>query len=938
MRDGSGSVAIGSALAGVLLCAVALASEPPVVPGYSRLRDEGKAPPAELGQVLLGELNCTQCHAAQQAKRILTRGAPDLGDAGSRLTPQYIQAYLSNPHGMKPGTVMPDLFHASEAHAKQGAVEFLTHYLISLGGPIRPATLGGDVVLSEQGRKLYHSVGCVACHAPENNPSTKVPSYPLPDLARKTTVDQLETFLLDPIKVRPGSRMPNAGLSRDEAHAVAVYLLREQMNNPQSARSGPAMSPGIQFEYYEQRVGNCSIEDIGKLTPRSKGRVKSFGLDLSPRRNEDFALKFAAVLRVPKAGKYTIYATSDDGSRVYIDSKLVVDNDGEHAATEKQGEVELSEGDHPIIVTYFQGGGESELKVEWEGPGIPRQAIPESALFTTSGRPMIPLESEPFQVDPQKAQMGERMFAALGCASCHAISGVKSLREAKPLASLNAENDGGCLGTHVDKGLPNYDLSEDQRKALKAAIADQAGLDEPFSPKDQILHTMAAMNCFACHARDNVGGPTADRQDFFVMTSEFDMGTEGKLPPALSHVGMKLLPGAMEQIIFEGKLHVRPVMATRMPMFARQAVGDIVDAFQKADTPASGPNPPRFSEQLVKDGRTLVGTKGLGCVNCHGLNGVKSLGMPAPDLGTVHDRIKFGWFHQWLDNPPSLVLGTRMPQFWPGHEAPLKNIADGTEEGQINAIWSYLSLGKSMALPAGLIPTAGYELIPADVPIVHRTFMAGIGPRAILVGFPEMVHVAFDANGVRVAKAWRGRFFDAKGMWEGRGGNWLGPLGTDVIDMPPGPAFAILEHASAPWPRIPEPVVDEKYRNIGGHFKGYTLDKEERPTFHYVLDQVVDIHEQPLPVLTPSRAELKRNFELSAKGAVKGLYFMAAAGHKIESTLPGVWVVDDGKLTVTLSPADKLKPLVRDSDGHKQLLIPISFTNGAVSFDEEMSW
>jgi len=939
MHNGSECRLARWALAAVaLLSAAALAGQPPIVPGYNRLRDEAKTTPVELGQVLLGELNCTQCHVAPQGKRIIIRGAPDLSNAGARLTPQYITAYLSNPHGIKPGTAMPDVFHASDEHAKQGAVEFLTHYLASLGGPIKPATLGGDVVLVEQGRKLYHSIGCVACHAPEKNAVTKVPSYPLPDLARKTTVDQLIAFLMDPISVRPGSRMPSLRLSREEAHAIGVYLLREQMNNPQAAQSGPAMSPGVQAEYYEQRLTNCSIEEISKLSPKTKGRIKHFGLDVSPRRTEDFALKLTAVLRVPKTGKYTFYGTSDDGSRIYIDSKLVVDNDGEHAATQKQGEVELSEGDHPIIVTYFQGVADAELKVEWEGPGLARQSIPESALFTTTGHPMIPLKSEPFQVDSQKAQMGERMFAALGCASCHAITGVKSLRSARPLADLNLENDGGCLGGHVEKGLPNYELSADQRQVLKAAIADEASLGLPFTPKEQVFHTMAAMNCFACHTRDNVGGPTADRQDYFVMTADFDMGTEGKVPPALTHVGMKLLPRAMEQIIFEGKLHVRPVMATRMPMFARRAVGDVVDAFQKADLPASLPQAPGFSESLVKDGRTLVGTKGLGCVNCHGLNGTRSLGMPAPDLGTVQERIKFGWFRQWLDNPPSLVLGTRMPQFWPGHEAPLKNLAQGTEEGQINAIWSYLSLGPSMALPAGLIPTAGYELIPADVPIVHRTFMAGVGPRAVLVGFPEMVHVAFDANGVRLAKAWRGRFFDAKGMWEGRGGNWLGPLGADVIDMPPGPAFAILEHADAPWPKVPGPVVDDKNRNIGGHFKGYVLDKEERPTFHYILDQIVDIHEQPLPVLKPTKAELDRKFELAAKGPVAGLYFIAASGHKIEPKSPGVWVVDDGRLIVTLSPADKLKPLVRDSDGQRQLLVPIQFTNGAASVDVEMSW
>jgi hypothetical protein len=237
------------------------------------------------------------------------------------------------------------------------------------------------------------------------------------------------------------------------------------------------------------------------------------------------------------------------------------------------------------------------------------------------------------------------------------------------------------------------------------------------------------------------------------------------------------------------------------------------------------------------------------------------------------------------------------------------------------------------------VPTTGYELIPADAPIVHRTFMVGVGPRAILVGFPEMVHVAFDANGVRMAKAWRGKFFDAAGMWEGRGGNWLGPLGTDVIDFPQGPSFAFLESLGAAWPKIVEPEkspAPETYRNVGGHFKGYELDKQERPTFHYVLKDV-DIHEQPVPVLTATSAELIRRFNVAAKAPVKNLYFMAGAGEKIEQKSPGVWVVD-GKVTLKLTLPGGLTPAVRDADGQQQLLIPIQMTGGSASFDVEMSW
>src|SRR5689334_16862237 len=62
------------------------ASAPPVVPGYHVLKD-GKADPAALGELLLGELNCTSCHTSDAA-RVAPRGAPDLTKAGERLTPQ----------------------------------------------------------------------------------------------------------------------------------------------------------------------------------------------------------------------------------------------------------------------------------------------------------------------------------------------------------------------------------------------------------------------------------------------------------------------------------------------------------------------------------------------------------------------------------------------------------------------------------------------------------------------------------------------------------------------------------------------------------------------------------------------------------------------------------------------------------------------------------
>jgi hypothetical protein len=59
----------------------------------------------------------------------------------------------------------------------------------------------------------------------------------------------------------------------------------------------------------------------------------------------------------------------------------VVDNDGVHSMVEKSGAVYLKAGRNPIRVDWFNGLEKSGLVVEYQGPGLPRSRIPDSALF-----------------------------------------------------------------------------------------------------------------------------------------------------------------------------------------------------------------------------------------------------------------------------------------------------------------------------------------------------------------------------------------------------------------------------------------------------------------------------------------------------------------------------------------------------------------------------
>jgi signal transduction histidine kinase len=64
----------------------------------------------------------------------------------------------------------------------------------------------------------------------------------------------------------------------------------------------------------------------------------------------------------------------------------VVDNDGLHGLDEKSGAVHLKEGLTPIRVRWFNHLGQYDLRVQYEGPDLARQTIPDSALFRQTGR------------------------------------------------------------------------------------------------------------------------------------------------------------------------------------------------------------------------------------------------------------------------------------------------------------------------------------------------------------------------------------------------------------------------------------------------------------------------------------------------------------------------------------------------------------------------
>ena len=86
--------------------------------------------------------------------------------------------------------------------------------------------------------------------------------------------------------------------------------------------------------------------------------------------NSNYSVRWTGSLVAPKTGDYEFWLTSDDGSRLYIDNQLVVDNWGDHATQAKIGTVELSAGKkYSIRVDYYNATGDAMVSLQWLVPG-----------------------------------------------------------------------------------------------------------------------------------------------------------------------------------------------------------------------------------------------------------------------------------------------------------------------------------------------------------------------------------------------------------------------------------------------------------------------------------------------------------------------------------------------------------------------------------------
>ncbi len=179
------------------------------------------------------------------------------------------------------------------------------------------------------------------------------------------TTPQRNSPIFDtPIMVRQATTLKVRRFRRDGvASATAVQTYRPVPRGT-----------GLKYRYYEGAW--TKMPDFERMTPKFESVMSDLNVESRQLRPDDWGMVLTGKMRIPKTGRYTFYLNSDDGSLLFIDGRLIIDNDGDHSELELSESVALTAGVHDLKLEYFDSLGEAILELDVEGPGLSRQPLP----------------------------------------------------------------------------------------------------------------------------------------------------------------------------------------------------------------------------------------------------------------------------------------------------------------------------------------------------------------------------------------------------------------------------------------------------------------------------------------------------------------------------------------------------------------------------------
>lgn len=269
---------------------------------------------------------------------------------------------------------------------------------------------------------------------------------------------------------------------------LAVILAVAAPLTAQQAGSFGSKDPGL-FNlkgtiYFLPQGSDSMPPDLEKIKPA--GVIYTDRLDVATRdfsdgfpgvtnRFEWFGLLYTGQFQVDRPGEFTFKLVSDDGSRLWIDDKEVIDNDGTHGTLDKEGTISLTRGPHAIKVWYYQGPAtELALQLFVVAPGGTEKifAMGDFASGLSAAMKKVHAEATPegIRVRMDASILFDTAKSDLKPAARDTILAVSELIAAYPTATIRVLGFTDAVGDDAY----NLTLSESRAASVKAALAAAA--------------------------------------------------------------------------------------------------------------------------------------------------------------------------------------------------------------------------------------------------------------------------------------------------------------------------------------------------------------------------------------------------------------------------------------------------------------------------------
>ena len=186
----------------------------------------------------------------------------------------------------------------------------------------------------------------------------------------------------------------------------------------------PATGVGLSYALYGNKT--LSGNPIQTGTDATVNFDWQYGGKASGQPTDNFSVRWTGQVKPAYSQEYTFYTQADDGTRLWVNGKLLVDDWTNHATREKSGKITLEAGKkYDIKLEYFENGGKAVCKLLWSSGSQSKQVIPKANLYVTSAtarredalsKQTIIQESSEIQVYPNPTR-GQFIVQGIGAQS-----------------------------------------------------------------------------------------------------------------------------------------------------------------------------------------------------------------------------------------------------------------------------------------------------------------------------------------------------------------------------------------------------------------------------------------------------------------------------------------------------------------------------------------